>query len=185
MTTLKKLFRKILFPVKWTISKIGKGLKYVFVDNFNKVFLVELPNFFFGLLGSTIVIYGFKNINEDTTSLTNYGFAILVGISSVCFSWTRGLDNEKEPLMIKRISQAGEGSLHCAIVFLLASALKYSTLHLDFLIPKTWTIAYTTMNIILTLVYGTCFLLGFYKVDRIVCDINKLLYERLHKGERN
>ncbi|HBL75987.1 MAG: hypothetical protein A2W90_11260 [Bacteroidetes bacterium GWF2_42_66] len=185
MTTLKKLFKKILFPFWWTLSRIGKGLKYVFFDNYYKVFLVILPNFFFSILGASIVIYGFKNIEEDTTNLTNYGFAILAAISSVCFSWTRGLDSTKEPLMIDRIAKAGEGSLHCAIIFLLASALKYSTLHLDVLVPKSWTILYSTLNLTLILIYGTCFTLGFYKVDRIICDINKLLYERLHKGERN
>ncbi len=182
---MKRFLKKIIYPFKWTITKIGKGLKYVFIDNYYKVFLVTLPNFFFGILGASIVIYGFKNIKEDTTNLTNYGFAILAGISSICFSWTRGLDKEKEPLMIDRISQAGEGSLHGAIIFLLASALKYSSIHLDFIIPKTWAIFYAIMNPFLTLTYATCFTLGFYKVDLVICDINKLLYERLHKGLKN
>jgi hypothetical protein len=182
---MRRLFRKILFPFNWTISKIGRGLRYIFIDNYYKVNLVLLPNFFFNIIGISVVIYGFRNIKEDTTSLTNYGFAILAGIASVCFSWIRGLDINNEPLMIERISKAGEGALHCAIIFLLASALKYSTLHLEFLIPKTWIIIYTTINIFLAVIYGTCFSLGFYKVGRIISDINKLLYERLHKGERN
>ena len=183
--TLKRLLFKILFPFTWTIAKIRKGIRYIFVDNYYKVNLVILPNFLFTLVGLSIVIYGFRNITEDTTSLTNYGFAILAGLASVCFSWTRGLDVKKEPLMIERISKAGEGSLHCAIIFLLASSLKYSTIHLELLVPKSWTIIYTTIKILLTVVYGTCFSLGFFKFDRIIADINKLLYERLHKGERN
>ncbi len=115
---MKRFLIKLIFPFKWTISKIGKGLKYFFIDNFDKINLVVLPNLLFGLVGASIIIYGFENIKEDTTSLTNYGFAILAGIASICFSWTRGLDIKEEPLMIARISKAGEGSLHCAIIFL-------------------------------------------------------------------
>lgn len=185
MKTLKRLLLKIIYPFKWTIRKIGHGLKYVLIDNYYKVFLVILPNFFFGILGVNIIVFNFKNINQDTTNLTNYGFAILAGISSICFSWTRGLDKDKEQLMIDRISKAGEGSLHCAIIFLLASALKYSSLHLDLIIPKTWKLFYVIMNSILTITYATCFTLGFIKVNQVVCDINKLLYERLHKGLKN
>lgn len=175
----------MVYPFSWMFSHLRGGLKWLFIDNFNKTFLVTLPNFLFGFVGACIIIYGFKNIKEDTTSLTNYGFAILAGIASICFSWTRGLDQAKEPSMIARISKAGESSLHCAILFLLASALKYGAIHLDTLIPKSWKIIYTIVGISLTITYSVCFTLGFYKVDRVLCDINKLLYERIHKDARN
>ncbi len=182
---LKRIFLNLLFPFKWTLSKIRKGLNYYMHDNFYRINLVVLPNFLFSIVGITIVLYGFKNFKEDTTNLTNYGFAILAGIASICFSWIKVLDINKEPLMFGRVSNAAEGSFQCAITFILASALKYSSLHLEEFIPKSWTIIYLTFYSILGFTYGICFTFGFIKVDNILSDLNKLLYERLHLDIRN
>ncbi|ABG59875.1 hypothetical protein [Cytophaga hutchinsonii] len=87
--------------------------------------------------------------------------------------------------MLEKISNCGEGFLHSAIIFLLASAMKYSIIHLNILIPKTWEIAYNITYMILTFIYMMSFTLVFYKVEKGICGINNLLYKRLYKNERN
>ncbi len=180
---MKKLLSKILFPFKWVFQQIGRCIKYI-VQNFEQLFIVTLPNYFFGGLGVAIIIAEFKDFKKDTTGLTNYGFAILAGISSLCFSWLKTLDANKEPKMIKEISIAGEGSLHAAIIFLLSSALKYGSFHLNSVIPVDWKIFNRTFGVALLITYTISFTLGFYLVIEVVSKLNKILYLRLYKKVR-
>ena len=181
---LKKVIKKIIWPFKWIITKIGQGLSFVFYENYNKIFIVIIPSVIFALLGGSILLYSFKNINEDTTYLTNYGFAILIGLSSVCFSWTRNLDNEKEPLMLRTASASAEGFLHCAIIFLLSSIIKYGTLKIDILFGEEYNVVKTIIISILSILYGISFTLGFFKAERNLYYINLMLYERQHLNKK-
>ena len=165
--------------------KIHQGFLYVFYENYHKIFMVIIPSVIFAILGGSILLYSFKNINEDTTYLTNYGFAILIGLSSVCFSWTRNLDKEKEPLMLKTVSASAEGFLHCAIIFLLSSVIKYGTLKIDILFGEEYNLVKTIIISTLSILYGITFTLGFFKVERNLYYINLLLYERQHLNKRN
>lgn len=183
--TFNKIIQKIIWPFKWIITKIGQGFTFVFIDNFNKIFVVILPSIIFAILGFSILLYSFKNIREDTTYLTNYGFAILIGLSSVCFSWTRNIDNEKEPLMLKRVSASAEGFLHCAIIFLLSSIIKYGTLKLGILFGEEYNLVKEIIINSFSIIYGLAFTSGFIKAERNIYNINLLLYERQHLNKRN
>lgn len=169
----------VLFPFKWVYKKLEEGIKY-FLEKPNKIFLIFIPNFFFTVLGISIVFYNFQNIKEDTTSLTNYGFAILAGISSLCFSWARGLNKDEDAQILKKVTICGESFFHSAIIFLLLSAIKYSTIHLEIFIPKKWEIQHNIVYRILRNVHFIGFTLSFYKVNGNICSLNKLLYERTH-----
>ena len=71
------------------------------------------------------VIFELANFKVDTFGFTNYGFAIMIGISSVCFSWARNIltiENTKALILI----DLGADSLYGAIIFLMGSAFKYA-----------------------------------------------------------
>lgn len=92
-----------------------------------------VENLILPTLGSLILLYSFRDYKVDTITLTNYIFAIFIGLSAGCFSCTRALNQTEEPKMYERILKAGGLSLHSGIIFLIASALKYMMLHLQFI----------------------------------------------------
>ncbi len=176
------------FPFIWIFRKLINGIKY-FKENFYKITLVNLPNFFILLFGYTLILYSFTNLKEDTTFLTNYGFAILVGVASICFSWVRSLDKTSEPKMISRLNKYGEYAVHAAIIFLLGSVVKYMALHLDILFNlfmlKQWITPRLYVQIVMSSISSLCFTQAFIKANFSISGINLLLYERLHLGEKN
>ena len=70
----------------------------------------------------------FTDQNNDTVYLTNIAFAMLIGISSVSFSWARAIDPNRKN-KIEAIVKGGEYSLKSAILFLSASGVKYVSIH--------------------------------------------------------
>jgi len=66
----------------------------------------------------------------DALPITNYCFAIMGGCASICFSWSRNVDQTNKKL-INQISFCGERSFLAALSFVVASALKF------FVINKT------------------------------------------------
>jgi hypothetical protein len=176
-------FLIFLKPFIWTYKKIINGFKYFF-NNYNKITIVIVPTILLAIFGLTFILDLFRDIKNDTTSLTNYGFAILAGLATICFSWTRGLDNSKEPIMIRKISRCGELAIQSAIIFLLASALKYSAIHIDKWTFEDWKIISMPLGAILNISYALCFTFASYKTYDVLIDINKILYERLHLNKR-
>lgn len=70
------------------------------------------------------IVMELGNFNKDTFGLTNYGFAIALGISSICFAWCRNLDSSEKSLA-KELTNHAITSLYASLIFLLASAFKY------------------------------------------------------------
>jgi hypothetical protein len=64
----------------------------------------------------------------DTMPITNPCFAIMGACASICFSWARNVDTLNTKLA-KQITFCGERSFLSAIVFVLASALKFFVIH--------------------------------------------------------
>lgn len=59
---------------------------------------------------------------KTTISITNYAFAIVIALASVSFGYARCLDNVDQK---NKIQYCGERFLHSALLFLLASVVKY------------------------------------------------------------
>lgn len=70
------------------------------------------------------------NFKKDTFGLMNYGFAIMLGLASTCFSWARNVPSKYES-QAKQINDIGIESLYGTIVFLLGSAFKYTAFEKD------------------------------------------------------
>ena len=148
-----------------------------------RIFILYIPTFLFIALGAFLVFDNFQSADKDTTYLTNYGFAILIGLTSICFSWTRNMYNEKEPLMLAIVSKAGENSFHSSIIFLIASSLKYSLVNLNKFLDSN-TIFFNIIHVILYAVFLVCFSIAYIKFESVIRELNYLLYDRLNKKER-
>lgn len=106
-----------------------KLLKKIFRLLFSKKTLYFwFPVLLFVYVVFMIILDYFGNIENDTTTLTNFGFAILGGISSITFSWQKTLDKEDDSTLINELQRYGELALYAAILFLIASSLKYGAI---------------------------------------------------------
>ena len=91
--------------------------------------ITKLPPILLLLVGIHVVLDDFRNPAKDTTAFTNSGFAIFAALASICFSWCRSFEKEDKDGAL--IQACGAVSLHASILFLVASALKYTYLHID------------------------------------------------------
>lgn len=66
---------------------------------------------------------------RDTTLLTNIGFAMFIGISSVLFSWARSLDEKRFPKQVHALNRIAVISILGSICFIFSSLFKYIALH--------------------------------------------------------
>jgi hypothetical protein len=80
-------------------------------------------------VGVLIIYDTFGNKSLDVTSLSlYYPFAIFAACAAICFSWVRAVDLSQQE-KIDRIRVCAEGFLLSAILFLISSLFKYSTIH--------------------------------------------------------
>lgn len=148
-----------------------------------RIFILYIPTFLVIVLGAFMIFDNFQSADKDTTYLTNYGFAILIGLASISFSWARNMDKEKEPVMLGIVSKAGENSFHSSIIFLIASGLKYSLVNLNQFLEND-TIFFNIIHLILYIVFLVCFAIAYIKLESVIRELNHLLYERLNQKER-
>ncbi|MFX0200083.1 MAG: hypothetical protein ACFFCW_28510 [Candidatus Hodarchaeota archaeon] len=79
-------------------------------------------------VGLYFTITLFQNFSKDTTAITNVAFAFVASLAALSFSCARAID---KPLEHKdRFTYAGERYFHAAILFLMASVIKYALLSL-------------------------------------------------------
>lgn len=178
-------FIKTYYLIKQVVFRISKLINYFYYKReLGMMLIVFIPSILLAILFGFIVLDDFTQSSKDTTYLTNYGFAILIGISSICFSWARNMDKESEPLMLNKVSTSGENSFHCAIMFLISSAIKYSLVNLNFYIPKEWFYIYNILHTFLYCIFLLCFTIAYVKFEGVIRELNFLLYERLNLKEK-
>jgi hypothetical protein len=169
--------------------KITKGIKSGFfwlirpVKSPYRLVLVRIPDILLYFLITAAVLYNFKNLKSDTTNLTNYGFAILAGMGSICFSWSRCLDSKEESVAIKKITNAGEVFFHSAVIFLIASIFKYSSLHTEYIIPREYPNAANVIRKSLSYLNAISLTYGYIKFLPAFLKLNQLLYDRVYKND--
>jgi len=129
----------------------------------------------FGFLGKTFIDTDF-----DTTSLTSYGFAILLGCATICFSWSKTIDDE-EKKTIKDIRKYGEQCFFAAISFLIASLLKYVHINRALIFKK---VSNNSMFFgLIELCAMLSFVLSFGIAFIALLKLFKLLFERINVEE--
>ncbi len=85
-------------------------------------FVYKAPVVLVAMLGYLYAMSLVFNYREDTTNITNAGFAIMATLAALSFSFARVVESDE---LKDRIMFAGERFLHGAILVLVASILKY------------------------------------------------------------
>lgn len=88
-----------------------------------KVLCLYIPFFIFSILGINIFIATFADLENNTyATLTSYGAAIIAGLGSVTFNWSRSTEDKE---IQKFAAKKGEKFLLTSIGFLLQAGIKY------------------------------------------------------------
>lgn len=85
-------------------------------------FVYKAPVVLAGFLGGLYGLHMLFNFREDTTAITNAGFALMASLAAISFSFARVVETDE---LKDRIMFAGERLLHGALLILIASILKY------------------------------------------------------------
>lgn len=85
-------------------------------------FVYKTPLALAVIMGALYGMVMVLNYREDTTNITNAGFAIMASLAAISFSFARVVETDE---LRDRIMFAGERLLHGAILMLTASTLKY------------------------------------------------------------
>ena len=123
----------------------------------------------------------FSDIKKDTISVTNIGFAMCLAISSVCFSWVKTLDIDKEKPYIDSIKRCGEVSLGIGLVFVLASAFKYFAIYMTSETPYKSMLFYKGVSVILALLSWCLYVVAFFTSSKFLDDLLQIIYQRHEK----
>ncbi|MGN6567657.1 MAG: hypothetical protein ACTHJ0_06880 [Flavipsychrobacter sp.] len=147
-----------------------------FKRNPNKFFWVTLPILLYEIWVVILIGSYFADEKKNTLGITSAAFAICISISSICFSWVKTLDAEKEIKDISIIKTTGEISLTIGIMFILATALKYGAT----VIPtnKNRSIFFTILFYALKSTYLFLFAITFFLTGKIMGNLLSLLYDR-------
>jgi len=85
-------------------------------------FIYKAPVVILWLAGAQYIFHMVSNYREDTTNITNAGFAIMATLAALSFSFARVIESEE---LKDRVMFAGERFLHGAILTVVATILKY------------------------------------------------------------
>ena len=84
----------------------------------------RIPELIILLIFTYFAYYVLVDIKRDTLLLTNSVFAICATLSSISFSFSKAISEDKT--LADRINFAGERFLHCALFLIIASVMKWA-----------------------------------------------------------
>jgi hypothetical protein len=119
-------------------------------------FFYKMPVVLIGLVGYVYAISLIGRFKEDTTAITNAGFAILATLAALSFSFARVIETDQ---LKDRVMFAGERFLHGAVLVLVASILKYFSFLL-FKLPIVGSLEWLAYAISLTIGIFNTFIFG-------------------------
>lgn len=120
------------------------------------------------------------NPTKETISITNYAFAIVVSLASVSFGYARCLDSKEQK---NKMRYCGERFLHSALLFLVASVVKYFLLQdqVRAAAYKLWGIG-AAINFA-SLLPGFLFLASLLSSIAALRELNAHLYSQKNPGQ--
>jgi hypothetical protein len=92
---------------------------------------VSFPFYIFIISAGIALLIYFAGSENKSINLSNIGFAMLIALSSVCFSYFKVLQPENYVKLHLDVQKAGEQFLTSAIAFIMSSALKYAWTVMD------------------------------------------------------
>jgi hypothetical protein len=102
------------------MNLIRKGLKKLIQTL--QFILWHTPVSIAALIGLYFTFALLVNPAEETISITNYAFAIVIALASISFGYASCLDTTEQK---HKMQYCGERFLHSALLFLVASVIKY------------------------------------------------------------
>lgn len=128
----------------------------------------------FILLSFGVFLVELSNFNKDTALITNFGFAILLGLASISFSWSRAVFPENIERK-KKLLTCGTHALYGSIIFLVGSAIKYATMphgieYLNFLSDDSSFWVYIPRSLAFI-----CFLYAIMKTNVVIPGLLKII----------
>ena len=93
----------------------------------------RLPVFLSLFVGYAYTAIILNDLKQDTTSITNAGFAILATLATLSFGCARAVEDAAGD----RFAYAGERCFHAALMVIMASLLKYVAIAVCALGPST------------------------------------------------
>lgn len=109
-----------------------------------------------------IVGWHFSDVQNITTHLTNYGFAIFAALASISFSWYRAIEKNMDGYnsrIKKLILGCAECSFAGAVIFLTASVLKYTSLYFSSFHQPTDAIIAKSLIVVFVFLFPFAFVL--------------------------
>lgn len=141
------------------------------LDNAFHIFL----NVAFKLFGGFAVLYELLYFKSDSFGLTNYGFGIALGISSVAFSWARNIATEYRTKYL-HLNEIGMNALYACITFLMGSALKFAVSAKDNKFLAGFIDDFSVYSFILKSFSFVCFVLAVWWFIEAVTDLIRIIH---------
>lgn len=152
----------------------GRAIK----TNPKKALWIGLPLMMYEGSVIWLIAQYFNDPKKDTLSLTSVGFAMCIGIASVCFSWLKTLDTTNEKDLIDTIKKVGEIVFGIGLFFLLATALKYGSLT----IYPTYKMTFVRIiGVIMSLSSVVLYMIAFYTSGKVFRILLTTIYDRNHQ----
>lgn len=142
-----------------------------------KIFFGILLLFIF-LAGGIFILFTFGKSSYDTTSITNAGFAIFAGCSSVAFAWCRSLKEIGENRDLNRINKHGENLFLSALCFIMASLSKYLLVHRHEIINEKILGYIGFLFPIINVVGASLFFLAYLNAWGAILGLLKILFRK-------
>jgi hypothetical protein len=161
---MRNLIRNVLI-------RIGQAFQFV---------LWHMPVSMVALIGLYFAYRLFISPTQNTVGITNYAFGIVGVLSSISFAYARTVDDNEDK---QRIQYCGERFLHSAILFLVASIMKY------FLLQEQLCPVFGKSKIISGIILligffqGTLYLTSLVNGIAALRELNAILYARKKPGE--
>jgi hypothetical protein len=143
------------------------------------LFYAKAPVAIAGLLGGVYALFILVRFKEDTTPITNVAFAFTATLAALSFSFARVIETDA---LRDRVMYAGERLLHGALLFLVASILRYFVF-LFYKIPSFpgLTIIEFVLSLAFGLIGGSIFFLGVIFAHAGLRILNDLLLSRVNR----
>lgn len=152
---------------------IKKGLKIAY--QFFQFALWHAPILVVSIVGLYFAIYLFVNPASKTVSITSYTFAVVAALSGVSFGYSRSLDDQE---IRRRVQYCGERFLHSAILFLVASIVKYFLLQDEILFASDSIEAFGIIVFYMDFFPDFLFLGSLINCIVGLRELNSVLYDR-------
>ena len=139
-------------------------------------FGILIPFLFFAFGAGFRLMKYFTDPSNDSIVISNYGFAILIGLTSSCFGYYKILESQKYVRLHKDIQKCGELFFSSSIAFIMSSAMKYAwgveevehTTHIvwHFLLRWAYIASFTLAELLC--IYGLSLLIDVLHIRRTI-----------------